>query len=141
MSTDGACPFRNPGGAIGWAWVNHAGTEASAGHHTGTNQVAELSAVLDAIVAHPGQEPLLIESDSQYAINCASKWVRGWKAKGWKTASGEPVKNLPLVKAIDAAITARSGAVQFRWVKGHAGNTHNERADRLAGLAARAARR
>ena len=141
VSTDGSC-LKNPGGAIGWAWVNQAdGSHASAGHRTGTNQIAELSAVLDAINAHPGSEPLLIESDSQYAIKCSDgTWSRGWKRKGWKTAGGAPVKNLPLVQAIDAAISTRPGSVTFRWVKGHAGNAYNEQADQLAGIAARQAR-
>lgn len=141
VSTDGSCPFKNPGGAIGWAWVNHDGTQFSAGHPSGTNQIAELMAVRDAILAHPGQETLVIESDSQYAIKCSSVWLRGWKAKGWRTTNGQPVKNLPLIKQIDAAITARAGKVEFRWVRGHAGNRHNEIADRLAGAAARAAAR
>lgn len=140
VSTDGSCPFKNPGGAIGWAWVNHNGTHHARGHRSGTNQIAELMAVLDAIIAHPGPDVLVIESDSQYAIKCASVWARGWKAKGWRTASGAPVKNLDIIQAIDVAIADRTGAVQFRWVKGHAGNQFNERADLLAGRAARAAR-
>ena len=68
---------------------------------SGTNQVAELMAVLEAITAHPGAEPLHIEADSQYAIKCASVWVTGWRRKGWRTASGGPVQNLALVQAID----------------------------------------
>jgi ribonuclease HI len=129
VSTDGSC-LRNPGGAIGWAWVNHTGPR--------TNQVAELRALLEAVLAHPGDEPLLIESDSQYAIKCASEWLPGWKRKGWKTAGGTPVRNLDLVKSIDTAITERTGPVRFRWVRGHVGNHFNEAADALAGEAARA---
>ena len=138
VSTDGSC-LRNPGGAIGWAWVNHHGPSRSGGERSGTNQVAELRARLEAIRAHPGDEPMLIESDSQYAIKCASEWVAGWKRKGWRTSSGEPVKNLDLIRAIDDELTARSGPVRFRWVRGHVGNHYNEEADRLAGEAARAA--
>jgi ribonuclease HI len=137
VSTDGSC-LRNPGGAIGWAWVAHEGGRFdSGGAASGTNQVAELTAVLRAVEAHPGQEPLLIEADSQYAIRCASEWIEGWRRKGWRTASGSPVKNLELVRAIDRAITDREGPVRFRWVRGHVGNPFNERADELAGLAAR----
>lgn len=136
VSTDGSC-LRNPGGAIGWAWIAHEGGRFdSGGAASGTNQVAELTAVLRAIEAHPGSEPLLVESDSQYAIRCASEWVAGWKAKGWRTASGEPVKNLELVQAIERAIADREGPVRFHWVRGHVGNPFNERADQLAGLAA-----
>ena len=62
VSTDGSC-LSNPGGAIGWAWINHDGTFDSGGAVSGTNQVAELTALLQAVRAHPGAEPLLIESD------------------------------------------------------------------------------
>ena len=137
VSTDGSC-LRNPGGAIGWAWIAHEGGRFdSGGAASGTNQVAELTALLRAVEAHPGTEPLLIESDSQYAIRCASEWLPGWKRKGWRTASGGAVKNLELVQAIDQAISSRGGPVRFRWVRGHVGNQFNERADQLAGLAAR----
>ncbi|QBJ96187.1 ribonuclease HI [Rhodococcus sp. ABRD24] len=137
VSTDGSC-LRNPGGATGWAWVNHEGPSKSGGEVSGTNQSAELRALLEAIVAHPGAEPLLIESDSQYAIKCASEWLPGWKRKGWKTTSGGPVKNVELVQGIDRAIVERPGPVRFRWVRGHVGNHFNEMADKLAGEAARA---
>ncbi|MEP7765201.1 ribonuclease H [Sanguibacter sp. 25GB23B1] len=140
VSTDGSC-LRNPGGASGWAWVNHDGSSASGGIASGTNQVAELQAVLEAILAHPGSDELRIESDSQYAIKCASEWVAGWKRKGWRTASGSPVKNLDLVKGIERAMSERAGKVVFHWVRGHQGDHFNERADVLAGTAARAAQR
>jgi len=137
VSTDGSC-LVNPGGAWGWAWVDHNSPKyGSGGGPSGTNQIGELTAVLEAIKAHPGPAPLLIESDSQYAIKCASEWLPGWKAKGWRTASGGPVKNLELVQAIDQAITERSGPVKFHWVRGHIGHKWNERADELAGFAAR----
>ncbi|MER7452440.1 ribonuclease H family protein [Nocardia beijingensis] len=138
VSTDGSC-LRNPGGAIGWAWVNHQGSSASGGAASGTNQVAELRAVLEAIVAHPGSEPLLIESDSLYAIKCASEWVSGWRLNGWRTSTGGAVKNVELVRQIDQAIASRPGPVRFRWVRGHVGNYFNEQADALAGEAARQA--
>ncbi|MFF0456247.1 ribonuclease H [Nocardia africana] len=138
VSTDGSC-LRNPGGAIGWAWVNHQGNSASAGAASGTNQVAELRAVLEAIRAHPGAEPLFIESDSLYAIKCASEWLPSWRLNGWRTATGSAVKNVELVQWIDHAIATRPGPVRFRWVRGHVGNYYNEQADKLAGEAARAA--
>ncbi len=68
VSTDGSC-LSNPGGAIGWAWINHDGSFDSGGAASGTNQVAELTALLQAVRAHPGADPLLIESDSQYAAH------------------------------------------------------------------------
>ncbi len=138
VSTDGSC-LRNPGGAIGWAWVDHDGGSAAGGLAVGTNQVAELMAVHEAVLAHPGAEGLHIESDSLYAIKCASVWVGGWRRKGWRTASGGPVLNLALVQGIDRAIAERPGPVTFAWVRGHDGDRFNEEADRLAGIAAREA--
>ncbi|MFQ6325433.1 MULTISPECIES: ribonuclease H family protein [unclassified Nocardia] len=138
VSTDGSC-LRNPGGAIGWAWVNHQGSSRSGGAASGTNQVAELRAVLEAILAHPGEEPLFIESDSLYAIKCASEWISGWRVNGWRTSTGGAVKNVELIKQIDRAIATRPGPVRFRWVRGHVGNYFNEQADKLAGEAARQA--
>ncbi|RJO77276.1 ribonuclease HI [Nocardia panacis] len=138
VSTDGSC-LRNPGGAIGWAWVNHQGSAQSGGAPTGTNQIAELRAVLEAVQAHPGPEPLLIESDSLYAIKCASEWLSSWRLNGWRTSGGGTVKNAELIKSIDRAISGRPGPVRFRWVRGHVGNYFNEQADTLAGAAARAA--
>ena len=139
VSTDGSC-LRNPGGAIGWAWANHDGTHDSGGHASGTNQIAELMAVLEAVRAHPGDEPLTIQADSQYAIKCSSEWIHGWRRKGWRTASGGPVQNLELIRSIDTAISSRPGGVTFVWVRGHRGDEFNERADELAGIAARAVR-
>ncbi|NMN95389.1 ribonuclease H family protein [Antrihabitans stalactiti] len=138
VSTDGSC-LKNPGGAIGWAWVNHHGPSANGGGPSGTNQIAELRGVLEAILAHPGSEPMLIESDSQYAIKCASEWLVGWKRRGWRTAAGAEVKNLALIQDLDRAISTRQGPVRFRWVRGHVGNYFNELADALAGEAAREA--
>lgn len=68
-------------------------------------------------------------------------WVTGWKRKGWRTASGGPVKNLDLVQGIEQAMADRAGKVVFHWVRGHQGDHFNERADVLAGSAARAAQR
>ena len=143
VSTDGSA-LGNPNGSMGWAWADHtdAAGNASEHHHSGnadaggatngTNQIGELCAVLEALRAHPGSEPLTIESDSQYAINCGTTWIHGWKKNGWKNSKKEPVKNADLIRAIDAEITKREGAVKFVWVKGHAGNAGNEKVDTLA---------
>ena len=145
VSTDGSA-LGNPNGPMGWAWADHeagAGTKGVAGHGhpgdcdaggatNGTNQIGELCAVLEALRAHPGAEPLIIETDSQYAINCSTKWVHGWKRNGWRNSQKKPVKNAALIKAIDAELTAREGSVKFVWVKGHAGNAGNEKVDELA---------
>ncbi len=132
VSTDGSA-LSNPNGPMGWAWADHEGGDADAGGASnGTNQIGELCAVLQALRAHPGERPLVIETDSQYAINCSTSWVPGWKKKGWKNSQGKPVKNRPLIEAIDREIQARPGSVRFVWVKGHAGDTFNEKVDTLA---------
>ncbi|MBT1160478.1 ribonuclease H [Bifidobacterium sp. SO1] len=143
VSTDGSA-LGNPNGPMGWAWADHEahaggrpghehGGDCDAGGATnGTNQIGELCAVLEALRSHPGAEPLVIETDSQYAINCSTKWVHGWKKNGWKNAQKKPVKNAALIKAIDAELSRRAGSVKFVWVKGHAGNAGNEKVDELA---------
>ena len=132
VSTDGSA-LSNPNGPMGWAWADHEGGDADAGGASnGTNQIGELCAVLQALRAHPGERPLIIETDSQYAINCSTTWVPGWKKKGWKNSQGKPVKNRPLIEAIDQEIQTRPGSVRFVWVKGHAGDTFNEKVDTLA---------
>jgi ribonuclease HI len=118
---------------MGWGWVDHRGSRSDAGGASnGTNQIGELCAVLQALRAHRGSQDLIIESDSQYAINCSTKWVHGWKKNGWKNSKKQSVKNAPLIKAIDAELSGRSGSVKFKWVKGHAGNEFNEKVDDLA---------
>ena len=117
VSTDGSA-LGNPNGPMGWAWADHeqnAGGKPGHKHDdhgydaggatNGTNQIGELCAVLEALRAHPGPEPLLIESDSQYAINCSTKWVKGWKKNGWKNSQKKPVKNKELIQAIDREIS------------------------------------
>lgn len=143
VSTDGSA-LGNPNGPMGWAWADHTphagGTPGhehegdcdAGGASNGTNQIGELCAVLEALRAHPGAEPLTIESDSQYAINCSTAWVRGWKKNGWKNSKGQPVKNRELIKAIDHEISQRPGPVKFVWVKGHNNNPGNEKVDHLA---------
>ena len=143
VSTDGSA-LGNPNGPMGWGWADHElATGGKPGHHhegdcdaggatNGTNQIGELCAVLEALRAHPGSEPLVIETDSQYAINCSTTWVHGWKKNGWKNSQKKPVKNADLIRAIDAEISKRPGSVKFVWVKGHAGNAGNEKVDELA---------
>lgn len=142
VSTDGSA-LRNPNGPMGWAWVEHTTRESGilsisgkdhdcGGASNGTNQIGELCAVLQALRSHPGDYDLIIETDSQYAINCSTTWLKGWKKNGWKNSKKEPVKNADVIKAIDRELSARKGSVKFLWVKGHAGNYYNERTDDLA---------
>lgn len=127
----------NPGPA-GWAWYMNDSSWHAGGWKHGTNNMGELMAVLDLLhsTAHRAEEPLQILCDSQYVINSVTKWMKGWKKKGWKKADGKPVLNLELLKDIDAALMGRT--VSFEWVKGHAGHPLNEAADDRARGAATA---
>ncbi|MDO5619530.1 RNase H family protein [Kocuria sp.] len=126
----------NPGPA-GWAWYINDESWRAGGWPHGTNNMGELKAVLDLLesTAHLG-EPLLVLCDSQYVINSITKWMPGWKKKGWKKKDGKPVLNVELMKALDTAMEGRD--VTFEWVKGHAGHELNEAADARANAAARA---
>lgn len=127
----------NPGPA-GWAWYIDKDNWASGGWDHGTNNMGELQAVLElfkATAAYP-EEELRILCDSQYAINCISKWMPGWKKRGWKKADGKPVSNQDILMELDAAIKGRK--FTFEWVKGHAGHDLNEAADDHARAAATA---
>ena len=121
----------NPGPA-GWAWYVDDSCWRAGGWPHGTNNQGELMAVLDLFrsTAHVPQEELLILCDSQYVINCITKWMPGWKRKGWRKADGKPVLNVDLLKDIDQEIVGRK--YTFEWVKGHAGHELNEAADERA---------
>ena len=120
----------NPGPA-GWAWYVDDGCWASGGWPRGTNNMGELMAVLDLLrqTAHVDDD-LLVYCDSTYVINVVTKWMAGWKRKGWRKGDGKPVMNVDIIQAIDVAIKGRR--VQFEWVKGHAGHPLNEEADKRA---------
>ncbi len=128
----------NPGPA-GWAWYVDDTRWASGGWPHGTNNMGELMAVLDLLqqTAHLDDE-LHIICDSTYVINTVTKWMAGWKRKGWKKGDGKPVMNVELIKALDEAMAGRR--VKFEWVKGHTGHALNEAADTRANAAATAYR-
>jgi ribonuclease HI len=121
----------NPGPA-GWAWYVNDSCWRAGGWPHGTNNQGELMAVLDLFrqTAHIPDEELHILCDSQYVINCITKWMPGWKRKGWRKADGKPVLNVELLKDIDTELIGRK--YTFEWVKGHAGHDLNEAADERA---------
>lgn len=124
----------NPGPA-GWAWYVDDNTWAAGGWPHGTNNQGELMAVVDLLesTAHVDDE-LRILCDSQYVINAVTKWMPGWKRKGWRKADGSPVLNRELLERLDRATQGRR--YTFEWVKGHAGHDLNEAADvRARGVA------
>lgn len=129
----------NPG-PTGWAWFVDGDRWRAGGWKHGTNNRGELMAVLDLLeqTADAGDD-LLVYCDSQYVINAVTRWLPGWKRKGWKKADGKPVLNVELLQGIDAALAGRR--VTFEWVKGHAGHELNEAADARARAAATAFQR
>lgn len=128
----------NPGPA-GWAWYVADDCWAAGGWKHSTNNVGELTAVLELFraTAHLDDE-LLVQCDSQYVINSVTKWMAGWKRKGWRKADGKPVMNVEILKELDAALVGRR--YRFEWVKGHVGHPMNEAADERARAAAEAFR-
>ncbi|UOQ88526.1 ribonuclease HI [Agromyces endophyticus] len=124
----------NPGPA-GWAWYVADDCWAAGGWKHSTNNVGELTAVLELFraTAHLDDE-LLVQCDSQYVINSVTKWMPGWKRKGWRKADGKPVMNLEILQELDAALVGRR--YRFEWVKGHVGHPMNEAADERARAAA-----
>jgi ribonuclease HI len=105
------------------------------GAHAVTNNRMELRAVLEALEGLPSAETVEVVSDSRYVVDALSRWIHGWRRKGWRTAAGEPVLNRDLIEAADAR--ARDLAVRWTWVRGHAGHAVNEVVDGLAQAAAR----
>jgi ribonuclease HI len=139
IHTDGACSG-NPGPG-GWGAVLHAGSnekELWGGELQTTNNRMELMAAIHALEALTKPCRVELHTDSQYVQKGITEWVRGWKARGWKTADKSPVKNRDLWEALDAA--AAKHDLRWHWVKGHAGHPENERADALARAGLRDAR-
>ena len=130
----------NPG-PNGWAWYIDDANWAAGGSPHGTNNQGELRAVLELLqaTADAAGEKLVIECDSRYVIDSVTKWMPGWKRKGWRKSDGGPVLNRDLLEGIDEAMRGRD--VSFTWVKGHAGHPLNEAADQRANAAATAYQR
>lgn len=131
--TDGACSG-NPGPG-GWGVVmyhGHRQKELKGGDRDTTNNRMEMQAVIEALKAikprYTGKTVLF--SDSTYVLKGLQEWLPGWKKRGWKTAAKKPVKNADLWKELDQLASERD--IDWRWVKGHAGDSGNERADELA---------
>lgn len=129
----------NPGPS-GWAWYIDDDRWAAGGWRHGTNNMGELKAVLELFRATAGlDDDLLVLCDSQYVINSLTKWMPGWKRKGWRKADGKPVMNVDLLQELDEAIAGRR--YRFEWVKGHVGHALNEAADARARAVATAYQR
>ena len=129
--TDGAC--RGNPGPGGWGAVLTAGDrekELWGGEADTTNNRMELKAAIEALNALRRPSQVVLYTDSVYVRNGITSWLASWKKRGWRTASKQPVKNKDLWQALDEA--SRPHDIDWRWVKGHAGDAGNERADALA---------
>jgi ribonuclease HI len=131
--TDGACS-RNPGPG-GWGVVlrwNGTVKELHGSDPLTTNNRMELMAAIQALEALNRPSRVLLYTDSTYLLNGITKWVAGWQRNGWRTSAKKPVKNEDLWRRLVAAMSGHE--VSWLWVKGHAGDEGNERADALARL-------
>lgn len=131
--TDGACKG-NPGPG-GWGVYLKSGAfekELCGGERTTTNNRMELMAVIEALTALKRPCEVWLYLDSEYVRKGITEWIHGWKAKGWKTAAKQPVKNADLWQRLDALVAGGGHHISWHWVKGHAGDPGNERADMLA---------
>ncbi len=129
--TDGACSG-NPGPG-GWGAILRYGAvekELYGGEPDTTNNRMELMAAIQALESLKRPVTVRLYTDSEYVKNGITKWIHGWKAKGWKTADRKPVKNMDLWQRLETA--KQPHAVEFHWVRGHDGHPENERADELA---------
>jgi len=129
--TDGACSG-NPGPG-GWGAILKLGAhekQLSGGEPLTTNNRMELTAAISALEALTRPCGVNLHTDSQYLRQGVTSWLHGWKHNGWRTADKKPVKNEDLWRRLDAALAGHD--IAWLWVKGHAGDEMNERADELA---------
>ena len=129
--TDGACKGNpGPGGWGAWLKSGEHEKELWGGEALTTNNRMELTAVIKGLSVLTRRCTVAIYTDSEYVRNGIMTWIHGWKKRGWKTADGKPVKNVELWQQLEGLANAHD--VQWHWVKGHAGDPGNERADMLA---------
>lgn len=131
IHTDGACSG-NPGPG-GWGAVmqfNGTIKELKGGAALTTNNQMELTAAIESLKALKRPCNVALYTDSSYVKDGLTKWIFNWKRNGWKTAAKKPVKNVELWQALDAAVQRHK--IEWHWLKGHAGDEMNERADALA---------
>ena len=130
--TDGACSG-NPG-VGGWGVViiedNKNETFLNGGDNDTTNNKMELTAAIQALKAIEKKSTITLITDSKYVKDGIQSWIQNWKKNGWKTAAKKPVKNKELWIELDELIAKHN--ITWEWVKGHAGNKHNDKADYLA---------
>jgi ribonuclease HI len=139
MFTDGACKG-NPGPG-GWGVLIRMGErekELSGAENPSTNNRMELMAAIRGLEALTRPCRVTLSTDSMYVKDGITKWVHNWRRNGWRTADKKPVKNAELWQALCAAVEPHQ--ITWKWVKGHAGHSENERVDQLACAAAESVR-
>ena len=133
--TDGACKGNpGPGGWGVWLTSGAHERELSGGAAATTNQRMELTAAIEALSALRRPCDAVLYTDSKYVLGGMTSWINGWKRNGWRTSAKQPVKNADLWRALDVAASPHN--IDWRWVRGHAGDPGNERADALANAGA-----
>jgi len=129
--TDGACKGNpGPGGWGAWLRSGEHEREIWGGETQTTNNRMELTAVIESLAALKAPSRVTLHLDSEYVRNGITSWIHNWKRRGWRTASNQAVKNVDLWQRLDALTQAHQ--IDWRWVRGHAGDKGNERADALA---------
>ena len=129
--TDGACKGNpGPGGWGVWMKYGEHEKELWGGEKQTTNNRMELTAVIQALSSLKRRCHVILYTDSEYVRNGISRWINGWVRNNWRNAAKEPVANMELWQRLLAA--AKPHRVEWKWVRGHAGDAMNERADRLA---------
>ena len=129
--TDGAC--RGNPGPGGWGAIllcDNYKKEINGSSQLTTNNIMELTAVIESLKLIKNPSKIIITTDSTYVKNGITEWIHNWKLKGWKTANKKPVKNKQLWQELD--VLTNNHQIEWKWVKGHAGHAGNERADELA---------
>jgi ribonuclease HI len=133
MYTDGACKGNpGPGGWGVWLKAGEHQKDLCGGERVTTNNRMELMAVIEGLRALKRPCQVALYLDSEYVRKGITEWIHGWKAKGWKNAAKQPVKNADLWQMLDALVYHGPHEIKWHWVKGHAGDPGNERADMLA---------
>ena len=129
--TDGACRGNpGPGGWVAILIYENYRKEINGGSLLSTNNIMELTAVIEALSSLKNTSNIVLTTDSNYVKDGITKWIYNWKSKGWKTSNKKPVKNKELWLKLDEL--ASKHKVDWQWVKGHSGHPENERADFLA---------
>lgn len=133
--TDGGIKGNGSAFSIGaWAYILYYNGEEKEGYmaqRDTTNNIEEISGIINGLKSLKRHDlPVIVVSDSQYCVRGMNEWLSGWKKKGWRTSTGDTVKNKELWKELDDVSSSFSN-ITYQWVKGHGADEYNERCDKL----------